>query len=76
MPSWIQTVVLRWLAMLTFTSSDVKKVKEDSEEKAAKLLELFKTRKMPGTILLLFVIVIYYNSCKVTFTLAICYQAL
>ena len=49
MPSWIQTVVLRWLAMLTFTSSDVKKVKEDSEEKAAKLLELFKTRKMPGT---------------------------
>ncbi|CAB4013688.1 neuronal acetylcholine receptor subunit alpha-7-like [Paramuricea clavata] len=49
MPSWIQTVVLDWLAKLTFTSSDVKKVREDNEEKAAKFLELFKTRKTPGS---------------------------
>jgi hypothetical protein len=49
MPSWIQTIVLDWLAKLTFTTSDVKKVKEDSEEKAAKFLELFKSSKKPGT---------------------------
>lgn len=53
MPSWIQIVVLDWLAKLTFTSSDVRKVKEDTEEKAAKFLELFKTRKAPGTILII-----------------------
>jgi hypothetical protein len=53
MPSWIQTVVLDWLAKLTFTSSDVKKVREDNEEKAAKFLELFKTRKTPGIIFII-----------------------
>ena len=56
MPSWIQTVVLDWLAKLTFTSSDVKKVKKDSEEKAAKFLELFKTGKTAGIII---------NNCKI-----------
>lgn len=49
MPSWIQTVVLTWLAKLTFTTSDVRKVKEDTEQKAAKFLELFKTRKRSGS---------------------------
>ena len=54
MPSWIQIVVLDWLAKLTFTTSDVRKVKEDTEEKATKFLELFKTRKAPGNILFYF----------------------
>ena len=49
MPSWLQTVVLTWLAKLTFTTSDVRRVKQDAEETAAKFLELFKTRKMAGS---------------------------
>lgn len=48
MPSWIQTVVLDWLAKLTFSAADVRKVKQDNEEKAAKFLELFKTRRTTG----------------------------
>ena len=61
MPSWIQTVVLDWLAKLTFTSSDVRKVKEDTEEKAAKFLELFKTRRASGTILFTFILLTIFG---------------
>ncbi|XP_046848693.1 neuronal acetylcholine receptor subunit alpha-10-like [Xenia sp. Carnegie-2017] len=43
MPSWIKTVVLNWLAKVTFATSDVAKAKKDFEEKAAKFLDLFKS---------------------------------
>ena len=43
MPSWIKTVVLNWLAKVTFATSDVAKAKKDFEEKAEKFLDLFKS---------------------------------
>lgn len=45
MPAWVRTVVLKWLAWITFTKSLVTKVDEDAEQKAQKFLELYEPKK-------------------------------